>query len=111
MPIGRLILPKNKGIMERMEKKISRSDKIFATLTHNGTRLADIDGSNFGSIADVVKRIFTATGQWIGIAVLTIRNYNQGWRIDLPLSFKPTRRTSATIPPHDGRQYTLPLFS
>ena len=93
MPIGRLILPKNKGIMERMEKKISRSDKIFATLTHNGTRLA------------------TATGQWIGIAVLTIRNYNQGWRIDLPLSFKPTRRTSATIPPHDGRQYTLPLFS
>ena len=110
MPIGRLILPKNKGIMERMEKKISRSDKIFATLTHNGTRLADIDGSNFGSIADVVKHIFTATGQWIGIAVLTIRNYNQGWRIDLPLSFKPTRRTSATIPPHDGRQYTLPLF-
>ena len=96
--------------MERMEKKISRSDKIFATLTHNGTRLADIDGSNFGSIADVVKHIFTATGQWIGIAVLTIRNYNQGWRIDLPLSFKPTRRTSATIPPHVGRQYTLPLF-
>lgn len=97
--------------MERIEKKISRNDKIFATLTHNGTRIANINGSDFGSIAEVVKRIFTATGQWIGIAVLSIRNYNQGWRIDLPLSFKPTRRPTSPQPPHDGRQYTLPLFT
>ncbi len=109
MPNVCIILPINKWIMENTKKEISRTDKIFATLTHNGTPLARIDGNNFGSIADVVKRIFTSTGRWIGVAVLSIRNYNQGWRIDLPLTFKPTRRPDTPLPRHDGRQYVIPF--
>lgn len=101
--------------MGRIERKISRDDKIFATLTHNGTRLANINGKNFGSVADVVKRIFSVTGRWLGVAVLSIRNYNQGWSIDLPLTFKsdemPCDSRHSMLANGKGRQYVLPLFS
>ena len=55
-----------------------------------------------------MKLICTKTGKWIGIAILTIRNYNQGWSIDVPVTFKPLGTSQLQ---RDGRQYTLPLFS
>ena len=108
MPIWAIILPMNKKVMDSMEKKISRNDKIFATLTHNGYRLANINGKNFGSITEIMKQICSTTEKWIGIAILTIRNYNQGWSIDVPVTFKPLRTTQTR---HEGKQYTLPLFT
>ena len=108
MPMQPVTLPKNKKVMNSMEKKLSRNDKIFATLTHNGRRLANINGKNFGSVSEIMKLICTKTGKWIGIAILTIRNYNQGWSINVPVTFKPLGTSQLQ---HDGRQYTLPLFS
>ena len=112
LPYWFVILLKNKKIMKGMEKEISCNDKIFATLMLNGKRLADFGGSNFGSVSDIVKYVFSTTGRWIGIAILTIRNYNQGWRMELPLLSKPSqRRQSSTVPECKDGQYVLPLFS
>ena len=112
MPYWFVILLKNKEIMKGMEKEISCNDKIFATLMLNGKRLADFGGSNFGSVSDIVKYVFSITGRWIGRAILTIRNYNQGWRMELPLLSKPSqRRPSSTVPECKDGQYVLPLFS
>ena len=101
-----IILPKNKRIMDTMEKKISRDDKIFATLTHNGTDIADISGNNFSCMADIIKNIFGKSGKWFGIAMLSIRNYSQGWRINIPLSSRPQ---TGHKPALDGKQYVLPF--
>lgn len=94
--------------MGNLEKKISRNDKIFATLTLNGTRLANVDGQNFGSVTDVIRYVYSTSKRWVGIAILSIRNYNQGWHIDLPLTSKTINR-STTKPCHNGRQYVLPF--
>ncbi len=92
--------------MDTMEKKISRNDKIFATLTHNGTDIADISGYDFSCMADIVKNILAKSGKWFGIAMLSIRNYNQGWRVSFPVSFRPQPRKEPKL---DGRQYVLPF--
>lgn len=94
--------------MENSEKEISHNDKIFATLTHNGTRLAYIDSRNFNSVADVVRYVYATSKRWIGVAILSIRNYNQGWRIDLPLTFKAINRVTPSLS-HSGRQYVIPF--
>ena len=101
-----IILPKNKRIMDTMEKKISRDDKIFATLTHNGTDIADISGNNFSCMADIIKNIFSKSGKWFGIAMLSIRNYSQGWRVSFPVSFRLQPRKEPKL---DGRLYVLPF--
>lgn len=92
--------------MDTMEKKISRNDKIFATLTHNGTDIADISGYDFSCMADIVKNILAKSGKWFGIAMLSIRNYSQGWRVNIPVTFRPQPRKKPKL---DGRQYVLPF--
>ncbi len=67
-----------------MEKtSIKVTDIVFATIEVGGRVLASFCKSNFESVAEVVKAMRNAAGQFMGLAQLTIRNKTQGWKLQL----------------------------
>ncbi len=59
---------------------VNMGDRICATLDCNGRRLASLDGKTFPSIDSVKRALLDLAGQYMGMAVLTVRNCTQGWR-------------------------------
>lgn len=63
-----------------MNKEISITDRIFATVTHCGQVLLRTEYSGMTSLADVLAEIKKSLGTGIGLLVkIIIRNYSRGW--------------------------------
>lgn len=65
---------------------LSTSDQVFATLMLGGKTLLSVCKSNFASIDEIVRFITSATGKFMGLAQLNIRNKTQGWTMSLSLA-------------------------
>ena len=94
-----------------MTNIVKCGDKICATLVCNGRRLASINGMNFSSLDAVKRALLELAGQYVGMAVLTVRNCTQGWR-DVTALATMRRPAAATqsihAAPRSGAQYLIP---
>ncbi len=95
---------------------VNRGDKICATLECNGRRLAAVDGVDFSSLEAVKRALLDLAGQFVGMAVLTVRNCTQGWRNVTALATmrRPVlslRQNAVTSVPRMGDQYLIPWAS
>ena len=71
-------------------RTVSASDIIFASLESRGKVLAQVCTSNFTSLQEVVGRLKSLAGRYMGLARLRIRNMTQGWNMSLSLASRAT---------------------
>ena len=95
--------------MNNISASLSTSDQVFATLEVGGRILASVCKSNFASIDDIVRFIYSVAGRFMGLARLSIRNKTQGWTMNMALasrqnSFKPALTAAL---PNQYRQASL----
>ncbi len=87
--------------MSNTRTSLSTSDQIFATLEVGGKVMASVSKSNFSSVEDIVRFIYSMAGRFMGLARLSIRNKTQGWTMNLALASRqnqPRPAYSAALP-------------
>lgn len=77
--------------MSNTRTTLSTSDQIFATLEVGGKVMASVSKSNFSSVEDIVRFIYSIAGRFMGLARLSIRNKTQGWTMNLALAARQNR--------------------
>lgn len=87
---------------------ISATDQVFATLEAGGKVLVRISAAGFSSLDDVMRLVWRKAGEFVGLARVSVRNKTQGWRTVSTIGRRHTAARSASVPPHDGRQYLIP---
>ena len=100
---------------KNINKSVNYGDRICASIESNGRRLASIDGTDFTSLDSVKRALLQLAGQYMGMAVITVRNCTQGWR-DVAAIASVRRHlapASAIVPsrPRVGAQYLIPWAS
>ena len=94
---------------------VNYGDRICASLECNGRRLASVNGTNFGSLAEVKAALLEMAGRYVGMAVLTVRNCTQGWRDVAALATmrRPVMAMQQALDsqPRIGNQYVIPWAS
>ena len=60
---------------------LTATDEILACMEINGSVIASIRRFNFNSIDEVIKTIVSMSGNFVGLAKLSIRNKTQGWNM------------------------------
>ncbi len=75
-------------------RTISPADNIFVTLLQNGKSMFNLCQSNFSSITEVVKMAYGLAKSCTGVAILSVRNQNQGWSCSIPLMFSSPKLTN-----------------
>ena len=95
--------------MSNTRTSLSTSDQIFATLEVGGKIMASVSKSNFSSIDDVVRFIYSIAGRFMGLARLSIRNKTQGWTMNMALAARQNqpRPAYAAAMPSQYRQASL----
>ena len=63
----------------------AQGDRIYATLTLQGNKIAEIQNNNITGIDDVIRRLKKLANQYSGISKIYIRNMTQGWATQVPL--------------------------
>ena len=88
---------------------LSTSDQIFATLQVGGKTMASVCKTNFASIDDIIRFIYSIAGKFMGLARLNIRNKTQGWTINMALASQQqhARPAYSTALPYQYRQASL----
>lgn len=97
--------------MSNTRTSLSTSDQIFATLEVGGKVMASVSKSNFSSVDDIVRFIYSMAGRFMGLARLSIRNKTQGWTMNLALASRqsqPRPAYSAALP---GQYLQASLFA
>lgn len=92
---------------------VNCGDRICATLECNGRRLASVNGNHFTSLEAVKHALISLAGQYVGMAVLTIRNCTQGWRDVTALARmqRPASQPVSAPVQRIGAQYMIPWAS
>lgn len=93
---------------------LNATDEVLACIEINGSVIASIRRNNFNSIDEVIKTIVSMSGNFIGLAKLSIRNKTQGWNMimgiarqhrvitaAMAMSIKPSYKSS-------GQQLSIP---
>lgn len=101
---------------KNMSNIVNLGDRISATLECHGRRLASVNGTDFVSLDAVKRALLGLAGQYMGIAVLTVRNCTRGWREVTALATmrQPVAACSSVspaAPPRVGAQYLIPWAS
>jgi len=88
---------------------LSTSDQIFATLQVGGKTMASVCKTNYASIDDIIKFIYSIAGKFMGLARLSIRNKTQGWSMNMALASRQLqpRAAQSTALPYQYRQASL----
>ena len=96
-------------IMNNTATSLSTSDQIFATLEVGGKTMASICKSNFATIDDIVRLIYSLAGKFMGLAMLKIRNKTQGWSVNMALASQQRQLRPAynAALPYQYRQASL----
>lgn len=94
-------------------RTILPTDNIFVTLLQNGKNVFNLCQSNFTNMTEIVKMVYGLAKNCAGVAILGVRNQNQGWSCSIPLMFfapKSTKPTGSKISQNrKPRQSELPF--
>ena len=63
----------------------AQGDRIYAILTLQGNKIAEIQNNNIAGIDDVIRRLKKLANQYSGISKIYICNMTQGWATQVPL--------------------------
>ena len=97
--------------MNKTRTSLSTSDQIFATLEVGGKVMASVSKSNFSSIEDIVRFIYSVAGRFMGLARLSIRNKTQGWTMNMALASRQNQPRSAYAAALPGQYRQASLFA
>lgn len=95
--------------------KMNGNDVIFASVMCNGKTLARITQSNFTCIEEVMQRVISMAGKYMGVARVQVRNMTQGWSTSMAIASQRCSIKHTATPPvpaapamQSGMQYTIP---
>lgn len=95
--------------------KIDNTDVIFASVMCNGKTLVRITQSNFNSIEEVMQRVISMAGKFMGVVRVRVRNMTQGWSTGMAIASQRRITSHALTSPvpaapamRSGTQYTIP---
>ena len=98
--------------MSDNQRKIQSGDTVFVSLVQNGRSVLALCSREFGSFAELVKKVYAMAHGCLGMAIMDVRNQSQGWSCRVPLMLAARQQPVAREPRRTGcrkpRQQELP---
>ena len=97
--------------MRLNDYQLTLGDAIYASLSIDGSPVANINSTRFGSISDIISLIYHVAGRFAGTAKLLIRNQSRGWNTTMTIASnsKPAKSNMpAKQPVVENGQYLIP---